>query len=72
MLMVMKVLDYVTYNKLDDAKEFRGHWNAKVASSADTPVDADGKIDLGNNNKKKAEDIVKLTLSDIKRMQAAI
>ena len=24
---------------------------------SNTPVDADGKIDLGNNNKKKAEDI---------------
>ena len=49
-----KVLDYVTYNKLDDAKEFMAQDDVLESN---TPVDADGKIDLGNNNKKKAEDI---------------
>ena len=49
-----KVLDYVTYNKLDDAKEFMAQDDVL---DSNTPVDADGKIDLGNNNKKKAEDI---------------
>ena len=49
-----KVLDYVTYNKLDDAKEFMAQDDVPESN---TPVDADGKIDLGNNNKKKAEDI---------------
>ena len=38
---------------------------------SNTPVDADGKIDLGNNNKKKAEDISEAYI-DIKRMEAAI
>ena len=49
-----KVLDYVTYNKLDDAKEFMAQDDVLESN---TPVDAEGKIDLGNNNKKKAEDI---------------
>ena len=49
-----KVLDYVTYNKLDDAKKFMAQDDVLESN---TPVDADGKIDLGNNNKKKAEDI---------------
>ena len=49
-----KVLDYVTYNKLDDAKEFMAQDDVLESNA---PVDADGKIDLGNNNKKKAEDI---------------
>ena len=49
-----KVLDYVTYNKLDDAKDFMAQDDVLESNTA---VDADGKIDLGNNNKKKAEDI---------------
>ena len=49
-----KVVDYVTYNKLDDAKNFMEQADV---TAADSVADADGKIDLGNNNKKKAEDI---------------
>ena len=64
-----KVLDYVTYNKLDDAKEFMAQDDVLESN---TPVDADGKIDLGNNNKKKAEDISEAYTIDIKRMEAAI
>ena len=64
-----KVLDYVTYNKLDDAKDFMAQDDVLESNTA---VDADGKIDLGNNNKKKAEDISEASLSDIKRMEAAI
>ena len=46
-------VDYVTYTKLDDAKDFMDQTDV---DAVDTPVVGD-KIDLGNGNKKKAEDI---------------
>ena len=46
-------VDYVTYNKLDDAKNFMDQADVTATS---TPV-VDGKVNIGNNNTKKAEDL---------------